>query len=275
MERFDDTWLALREPVDHRARALTLTTRLARAWRAAGWSRVADLGSGTGSNLRFLHDRLNGVDEWVLVEQDPEHVARLRAQSPGAGRVVVKPQDLAAASVAGVWSAHLVTAAALLDLVSERWLTMLVDASVDAGAAAFFVLNYDGRGRWQSADGAAASEMVTLDELVLEAVNRHQGSDKGFGPALGPRAGATAERLFREAGYDTWLEPSPWRLEAVDVELARRLVGGWHEVAAAAEPTHAAELARWADDRVAALAAGRLTVEVGHLDLLALPPESR
>ena len=75
MERFEDAWLTLREPIDHRARASALTDRLTQAWSAAGWSRVVDLGSGTGSNLRFLDGRLAEVEEWILVEQDPDHVA--------------------------------------------------------------------------------------------------------------------------------------------------------------------------------------------------------
>ena len=67
MERFEDAWLTLREPIDHRARASALTDRLTQAWSAAGWSRVVDLGSGTGSNLRFLDGRLAEVEEWIPV----------------------------------------------------------------------------------------------------------------------------------------------------------------------------------------------------------------
>ena len=271
MERFDDAWLRLREPIDHRARASTLVERLSNAWRAAGWSRVADLGSGAGSNLRYLDARLPGVEDWILVEQDPDHVARLGAVTPRSGRVGVRAENLAASALDRVWSANLVTAAALLDLVSEGWLRRLVDACVEARAAALFVLSYDGQVRWRRAAGAESLEMTGLDQRVLDAVNRHQRRDKGFGPALGPLAGARAERLFREAGFQTWLAPSPWRLGASDVELTRRLVAGWREVAAAAEPGRVAELARWADGRVGEVAAGALAVEVGHVDLLALP----
>jgi hypothetical protein len=275
MERFEDAWLTLREPIDHRARASALTDRLTQAWSAAGWSRVVDLGSGTGSNLRFLDGRLAEVEEWILVEQDPDHVARLRAVSPTSGRVDVQTRDLATSAVEGVWSAHLVTAAALLDLVSKSWLETLVGACADAGAAALFVLSYDGQVGWERASGAGSLEVSALDTLVLDAVNRDQQRDKGFGPALGSLAGVTAERLFRAAGYRTWLEPSPWRLAAAEAALVRRLVAGWQEVAASAEPNQASELARWADDRVRSLAAGHVTVEVGHVDLLALPPGSQ
>ena len=53
METFDADWLALREPADRRARDGALPERLCAAWRRHGWSRVVDLGSGTGANLRY------------------------------------------------------------------------------------------------------------------------------------------------------------------------------------------------------------------------------
>ena len=51
-ESFSAAWLALREGADHRSRVPSLLPRLEAAWRECGWSRILDLGSGTGSNLR-------------------------------------------------------------------------------------------------------------------------------------------------------------------------------------------------------------------------------
>ena len=58
-ETFTADWLALREPVDHRSRADDLLNVLGTWWETAGGSRIADLGSGTGSNLRYLAPRLS------------------------------------------------------------------------------------------------------------------------------------------------------------------------------------------------------------------------
>ena len=65
METFDADWLALREPIDHRSRAESLLAPLCETWRARGWSRVLDLGSGAGSNLRYLASRLP-AELWVV-----------------------------------------------------------------------------------------------------------------------------------------------------------------------------------------------------------------
>ena len=96
METFDADWLALREPVDHRSRAHALLAPLCDAWRARGWSRVLDLGSGTGSNLRYLTPRLPAGQEWVLVDQDLDHLRTLgHADTPASvRRLTVVPGDL-------------------------------------------------------------------------------------------------------------------------------------------------------------------------------------
>ncbi|MGD8498218.1 MAG: class I SAM-dependent methyltransferase, partial [Chromatiales bacterium] len=59
MSGFSPDWLALREPLDARARSAALVDRL-RAQAPRGPRRILDLGSGTGSNLRYLAPRLGG-----------------------------------------------------------------------------------------------------------------------------------------------------------------------------------------------------------------------
>jgi SAM-dependent methyltransferase len=277
METFDADWLALREPVDRRSRAETLLSLLAEAWRAHGWTRVLDLGSGTGSNLRFLAPRLPTGQEWVLLDRDPDHLRVLgRIDAPKSVRsVTVRSGDLVHEGLAAIPDTHLVTGSALLDLVSEDWLRRLVEACVTRGRAAYFALSYDGEIRW-SAGGEPSDgheEEDPDDRQVREAVNVHQTGDKGLGPALGPSAGAVAERLFQLAGYSTTLLPSRWRLSAADALLVLRLIAGWATAASEVRPAGAARVRAWADRRRALVADGRFTLTVGHHDLLALPPE--
>lgn len=273
MEIFDAEWLALREPADRRARDGKLPERLCAAWRRRGWSRVVDLGSGTGANLRYLAPRLPPGQRWTLVDHDPRHVDRLRRLDvpPEVDAVVAASRDLAAEGLAAVEGADLVTASALLDLVSEPWLSALVRRCAEAGCGAYFALTYDGEVQWMTESAAGwRVDHDPEDDLVREAVNRHQRGDKGFGPALGPAAAPLAARLLREAGYRTWLATSGWRLEAADRRLTDRLVEGW---AAAAErrPDAADRVAAWRGRRGAAIARGSFRVTVGHRDLLALP----
>ena len=275
METFDADWLALREPVDHRSRAEALLAPLCDAWRAHGWSRVLDLGSGTGSNLRYLNTRLPVGQEWVLVDHDPDHLTTLRrAATPTSVRsLTIVPGDLVHEGLAAISHADLVTASALLDLGSVDWLRRVVDACVAADRGAHFALSYDGEIRWWSGgEPGGPGQEDPDDALVRDAVNTHQTGDKGLGAALGPAAGPCAERLFRAAGYQTRQFPSPWRLGAADVPLVHRLIDGWAAAAIEVRPGVVGRISAWADRRHATVANGRFTLTVGHCDLLALPP---
>ncbi len=273
METFDADWLALREPTDHRSRDGSLLAPLCDIWLARGWSRVLDLGSGTGSNLRYLAPRLGEGQEWVLVDSDPEHlrVSEHAEVPPGVRRVSLVRGDLVDEGLAAVQHADLVTASALLDLASEDWLRRAVDACAEAGCGVLFALSYNGDIRWGSVDEQAEEDPD--DSLVRDAVNTHQIGEKGLGVALGPSAGLVAERLFRSVRYRTRLVSSGWRLGLADASLVRRLIAGWEAAAVTIRPGDAGRIHAWAERRHATVAGGRFTLRVGHNDLLALPPE--
>ena len=277
---FDAGWLALREPVDHRSRSGRLVEDLVHRRDLGGTWRILDLASGTGSNLRFLAPRIPTPQEWTLLDRDPELVGRAgAARSPVRVRSVVG--DLAGEGFALVAGTHLVTASALLDLVSDRWLTELVANCRDHGCAVLFSLSYDGDIRWLPGSGNHASGpgergqagqiQDPLDGSVLDAVNEHQLRDKGLGPALGPDAVAVALELLAGAGYETRTAPSPWRLGPADASLARRLVRGWTEAAGEVRPVDRDALRAWQDRKLRLIQKGTFQLHVGHLDILALP----
>jgi len=260
---FAADWLGLREPVDHRSRAEALSDALAAEGRRRGWSRALDLGSGTGSNVRYLDPRLPWIRRWTLVDHDPALLARVRDSERDRPLERVTG-DLAVEGLAAVRGADLVTASALLDLVSEAWLEDLVQACRATGAGALFTLTYDGRTQWSPGEEG--------DDEIRAAVNRHQERDKGLGSALGPGATAVAEQLFREAGYRTEIAASPWILQGPpDAALALRLTEGWAAAAAEVEDADDAFVQDWLRRRRDRLAAGHFRVTVGHRDLLALP----
>ena len=270
-ESFSPHWLALREPADHRARAADLLPPLCAAWRARGWRRILDLGSGSGSNLRYLAPKLPGAQDWTLLDHDADLLARAGAPDP-AHSVTRLRGDLAREGLAAVAEAHLVTCSALLDLVSAAWLRRLASACRAASSGVLLALSYDGTMRWQPFPGEPPA--AADDRLLERLVNAHQRRDRQPAPALGPDAAGAAAALLEDAGYRVWLRPSPWRLGPPDAALARELVAGWER--AALEIADDAEQARrvraWAARRRATIAGGSFLLEVGHRDLLALPP---
>ena len=275
MEIFDAAWLALREPIDGRSRAELLLKHLYEAWQACEWTRILDLGSGTGANLRYLAPRLPGEQVWVLLDHDPSHVQELtRLPKPASvSGLTIICGDVAEEGLTAVQDADLVTASAMLDLVSEDWLQRIVSCCLTSGCGVYFPLNYNGGINWlpQHATRSGGNTVVN-DNLVRTAVNTHQLTDKGLGPALGPSAVQKAERLFHEAGYWTLSVESPWLLDAADAPMVRRLLDGWLAAVAEVYRRDVAELQIWADDRLEDVSSGRCILRVGHSDLLALPP---
>ncbi|TVP89352.1 MAG: class I SAM-dependent methyltransferase [Thioalkalivibrio sp.] len=267
-ERFAADWLSLREPADHAARSHPLLERLRGAWCSGREPlRIVDLGSGTGSNLRYLAPRLPAPQHWRLVDHDPELLGRVRPPAT-AGRLSLRTEqaDLRDWELPATGT-DLVTASALLDLVSADWLGRLVRACAGHGAAALLVLSYDGDVTWTVPDPG--------DAFVRAAVNAHQERDKGLGAALGPRATTEAATRFREAGYRVWIEPSPWHLDSGSLPLARQLIAGWINAAEEAFPEQAGTLRAWGARRLEDLRSGRTRLQVGHRDLLALPDAPR
>jgi hypothetical protein len=169
----------------------------------------------------------------------------------------VELADLAALDLP---SGGLVTAAALLDLVSRDWLETLARRCRAAGAAVCFALTYDGR--------TTAVPGEPEDPTVLAMFNRHQLFDKGFGPALGMRAASVAEAALEAHGYELGVATSDWVIgrDAQTMQLA--LLDGWLSAALEIAPDSRLALTSWHGRRRAHVLAGRSSLTVGHVDLV-------
>jgi SAM-dependent methyltransferase len=271
-ESFDAHWLRLRADTDAAARAVGPYRALA-AW-AEGVTkplRCIDLGCGLGTNAAWLAPRLPGPQQWLLVDHDPALLAeaerRVLIDADGE-RVATKTRraDLNEDLTTLTRDSHLVTAAALLDLVSRDWIDHLVAVCQASGAAALFALSYDGH--FNSETPGDPDE-----RRVREAFNRDQRRDKGFGPALGPDAALYAARAFRTAGYRIHLGRSPWRLGPQQAALQQALIDGKAAAARSAAPEQQPAIDRWARNRHRAIATDTARLRVGHLDLFAAPGE--
>jgi hypothetical protein len=273
MGEFSAAWLRLREPIDHAARSAALTREGLRALPRER-PRILDLACGTGSNLRYLGGQLlyfnietrhlhveipDLTPEWLLVDHD----AALLALIPPAPEVRVIEHDLRLLDDTLFEGRSLVTASALLDLVSESWMRELALRCRAHRSAALFALTYDGRMTFDPGEPE--------DELVRDLVNRHQKTDKGFGPALGPGAAQAAADLFRSMEYTVRIASSDWVLSRTSApdHLQDQLIEGWAEAAADVAPAQRAAIDGWRKRRLDHVAKGRSRVTVGHQDLAA------
>ncbi|MGW0994421.1 methyltransferase domain-containing protein [Streptomyces sp. NPDC002523] len=268
--RYAPEWLRLREGADAAARAEELLEPLRKTLtgepgRAGGGPVVHDLGCGTGSMGRWLAPRLDGAQHWVLHDRDPYLLHFAAAASPttaaDGSRVTVETRrgDLAQLTPEALTGASLVTASALLDVLTREEAEALAAACAGAGCPVLFTLSVAGRVELTPSD--------PLDAEITEAFNAHQRR----GGLLGPDAVTVACEALSARGATVRLRPSPWRLGPAESALTAQWLRGWVGAAVEERPELRERAERYLRERLAACEAGELRVVVHHSDLLALP----
>lgn len=263
MSGFSAAWLAMREPYDRAARNGAVLGAVAAAFAGADAVAVSDLGCGTGSTMRAMAPLLPPRQSWRLVDNDAVLLAAAARDAPAGAAVTTAALDLEADLDAAIGNCDLVATSALLDLVSAGWLARL-SATLARRARPFYAA--------LSFDGAVALEPPSPhDAAVIAALIRHQHTDKGFGPALGPDAARAALLQFRAAGFTVAEGRSDWLFAAADTAIQAEVLAGF-AAAAQAVGTNAHIAAAWLAERLDHVARGRATMRVGHVDFFAAPP---
>lgn len=314
MPRVSPGWLRLREAADAAARASEfvgpVARRLAgRETRTGGPLVVHDLGSGTGSMARWLAPRLPGPQHWILHDRDADLLAlaaagMVRGAADGAPVTVeTRLGDISRLTAADLRGAALVTASALLDLLTAEEVGRIAAACVGADCPVLLTLSVDGRVELTPGD--------PLDARVAEAFNAHQRRTVGRRRLLGPDAVDAAVAAFGRLGAEVSVRSSPWRLGPAgpagptgdarpagstgdagpagptgdagptgpvggaaedraaqdQTELILEWFTGWVDAACEQRPALTGAVADYAVRRKEEAATGRLGVLVGHADL--------
>jgi SAM-dependent methyltransferase len=264
---FSLQWLALREPYDRAARNPAVLEAVRTAFAGRPVVRVVDLGCGTGSTMRAVAPLLPGGQAWRLVDNDIALLDAAVETTPAIYEVTTAHFDLAddlGRAIAD--DTDLVATSALLDLVSGEWLERLVSILAISGRPVYAALSFDGR--------VDLTPACRDDAAIIAAVNLHQLTDKGFGPALGPHGGMAAVAALQTEGFAIAQGASDWVFGPADVAIQREMLAGW---AGAAEETGIAAslLDAWLAERHAHIAAGRSAMRIGHLDFFAAPIGTR
>ena len=267
--RVSREWLGLREPADAAARAPDLVERLKRHLPADGRRVIHDLGGGTGAMGRWLAPLLPGPQRWVVHDVDADLLLVAAADLPGPAAdgaevtVEVEQSDITRLRPADLADASLITASALLDLLTEHELAALVSACGGAGCPILLTLSVVGRVALTPAD--------PLDGRIAAAFDAHQRRATVRGRLLGPDAVTRAVETFGRLGAVVVVRPSPWRLGAPLADLAAEWLTGWVGAACEQQSELAAETDVYTHRRLAQAVAGQLAVTVDHADMLVLP----
>lgn len=272
--RYAPEWLALREAADAAARARELLDPLRRHLEANRSRQEAvpvirDLGCGTGSMGRWLAPLLGGPQHWVLHDHDAALLRlaaeRLPRTGGDGGRITVATRqgDIGRLTAAELSGTGLVTASALLDVLTREEVDRLAAACAGAGCPALLALSVVGRVELTPAD--------PLDGAIGGAFNDHQRRLDGGRRLLGPDAVGAAREVFGRHGMRVLVSSSPWRLGAAESALTAEWLRGWVGAAREQRPDLAPRATAYLRRRLEACEAGELRVVVHHSDVLALP----
>ena len=276
MSAFSAEWLALREGADARARNHDIVQAVSAWFQLRDHISVVDLGSGAGANLRAVAPLLPARQRWHLVDKDEALFAAAKIAlrkwadktemagdtlrlTKGSAEIEVHFQitDLAhdLDSVLAV-KPDLVTASAFFDLVSPDFIRALARQIATTRAALYATLTYNGVQRW--------SPHRPSDSQMAAAFNRHQMTDKGFGPAAGPTAAGLLADQLRLEDYTVLEGESPWVLGQNDRSLLEELQRGHALAVLETKALDDKAVETW-------IKVIRAAAEVGHTDVFATP----
>ncbi|MFC4529355.1 class I SAM-dependent methyltransferase [Sphaerisporangium dianthi] len=256
-------------PTDRRTDARSPADRRTDTRSPADRLVIRDLGCGTGAMGRWLAARLPGPQHWILHDRDPDLLARaaagVRGPAGDGGPVTAEAEqgDVTRLRAGDLDGTSLVTASALLDLLTADEVDAIADACVKARRPALLTLSVVGRVELDPAD--------PLDAEIATAFDAHQRRVTDGRRLLGPDASAFAAAAFARRGAVVLSRPSPWRLGADQRALTAEWLRGWVGAACEQRPDLAPEGRAYLRRRLDACAASALRVVVGHDDLLALP----
>ena len=269
MSGFSESWLALREPYDRRARNAAVLDAVA-AWAGERPSvAVVDLACGS---------RIDAAGRVRTPAAAPELAPGRQRSEPARPRgALAKPPDLTVTAVpvdlardleaALDGPVELVTTSALLDLVSHDWLDRLATESAARRLPVYAALSYDGL--------ATLDPVDPLDSAMIEAVNEHQRGEKGLArrsdrrrppprPAASKRS-AMRWRKGRQTGCSARAMPG-FRPRCSPAGRSRR---------AKSAASSIGDIINWLARRRDHIAAGRSSMRVGHVDFFARPIATR
>ena len=265
--RVSAAWLGLREPADAEARATEFLEPVRRHLAGTALTVVHDLGTGTGSMGRWLAPQLPGPQHWVMYDRDAGLLEHAKAEMTGTAAdgapvtVETRQRDITRLTADDLAGACLVTASALLDMLTAEEVDQIVAVCAAAGCPALLTISVIGRVTLTPPD--------PLDAEITEAFNAHQRRTVGGRKLLGPDAVDVTVEAFGRRGVDVLVRPSRWRLGADRADLTAEWFDGWLGAAYEQRPELTGRATAYGHRRLADAAAGRLGVVVQHNDLLA------
>jgi hypothetical protein len=220
---------------------------------------IIDLGAGTGANQRWLAPRLPLRQRWIHLDHDPAISRSLWL--PDDTMIIDESVEVLSQLLArpGI-DQRLVTCSALLDVLTTNQIYEVCGGLIDNRTPGLFSLTVTGT--------LGVSPSGPHDQQLLDAFNDHQ---RRAGRA-GPDAVRVAVDTLLGGGFTVRTQETPWHLTASnDLAFVEQLLRERLEAAVAQDHSLTTTAATWFELRRTQLRDGILRIDLGHLDILALP----
>ena len=147
MHEFQNKWLNLRETVDRSSRNKRILYLINKFFKNKKNIRIVDLGSGAGSNYRFLKSRLLNNQYWSFVDISHQSTNYFKKNIKLSSKI--KKTNFKIVDVINNLEKinfndyNLVTGSAILDILPKTWFKNFHKLNVDTEIV-YFALNYNG-----------------------------------------------------------------------------------------------------------------------------------
>tara|TARA_Y100000991_G_scaffold140176_1_gene105653 strand:+ start:692 stop:1480 length:789 start_codon:yes stop_codon:yes gene_type:complete len=205
MHEFQNKWLNLRETVDRNSRNKRILYLINKFFKNKKNIRIVDLGSGAGSNYRFLKSRLLNNQYWSFVDISHQSTNYFKKNIKLSSKI--KKTNFKIVDVINNLEKinfndyNLVTGSAFLDILPKTWFKNFHKLNVDTEIV-YFALNYNGNFKF--------FPKHKDDKRILNIFNKDQKSDKGIGEvAVGPDCTELINKVFKRT-HKTYVLDSTW-----------------------------------------------------------------
>ena len=205
MHEFQNKWLNLRESVDRNSRNKKILYLINKFYKNKKNIRIIDLGSGAGSNFRFLKPRLSNNQYWSFVDISHQSTNFFKKNIKFSSKI--KKTNFKIVDVINNLNKitfndyNLVTGSAFLDILPKKWFKNFHKLNIDTEIV-YFALNYNGYFKF--------FPKHKDDKKILDIFNKDQKSDKGIGEvAVGPNCSKIINSVFKKS-HKTYVLDSTW-----------------------------------------------------------------
>jgi hypothetical protein len=219
--------------------------------------------------MRWLAPLLPGPQTWVLHDWNANLTrraldgARPRDRDGTPVEIGTRVGELEKLGAGDLQGASLVTASALLDVLTASEAHAIVEACVEVAAPALLSLSVTGEVELRPWDAR--------DKLIEAAFNAHQRREVHDRRLLGRYGAPIVRGLFELAGWRVRTARTTWRMSDTEPRLLEEWFAGWIDAAEEQSPSLRQDAAGYRELRLSQSDRGELSAVVYHLDLLAWP----